>query len=435
MNIESPALTNQFTPSLVLVGGESGAGKTSTINALLSMYNKIYERPLSYTSRARRDGEGDEEYEFVIRDEILSMYSSGEILTIDEVYGNLYAMNRESVNRILRSGRIPIKEVHPKNFSKVQSILPNLITVLFVSDASLCAAGDRGSRVAEDLYYYNNLNSARFDLLLRFDAEQPPDVNATNLHYLVYSLLSFQHYFPKPYETDLFNSVGYSKVAIEFDIHNRPTTRDFHILSCEFFNYAINKYIKDGMNCLEIGPGSDWVRESIKLPKINYFSIDISSEMIRLYNHDTIQTSARYMDFPDNTFEIVISSLADPYLYPSAICEIRRVLTHDGIFIFSCPTKSWSQGIRTLGDALITSFSLQNNSKAEVYSFTFNNDELDMLLSFCGLEIIDCKAAYADGITSINNISQSILKSSTNQNIDLSTLPILNLVVAKKNLK
>ncbi len=432
MKKESPSLTSQFAPSLVLVGGESGAGKTSTINALLGVYDKIYERPISYTSRPRRDGEGDEEYKFVTRDEILSMFSSGDVLTIDEVYGDLYAMNRDSVDDILKSGKIPIKEIHPKNFSKIQSIIPDLITVLFVSDLSLNVTSDRHIRGKEDLYYYCNQNSARFDLLLRFDSSRSPSANATNLHYLIYSLLTFRHYFPKPSEIDLFNSIGYSKVAAEFDGDNRPTTRDFHVLSKEYFNHAVDKYIKEGMTCLEIGPGSDWLRRTITLSEVKYYSIDISVEMIRLYNQDTIQTSARYIDFPDNTFEVVLSSLADPYLYPSAICEIRRVLTQNGVFIFSCPTKSWSQGIRARGSAFITSFSLQNNSKVEVYSFTFNNDELSMLLSLCGLEIIESKSAYADNIMNTTNISEAIINSSANQNIDLSELPILDLVVAKK---
>ena len=46
---------------IVMVGGRSGVGKTSIIDFLVKNQGERYARPLSYTSRLKRNGEGCEE--------------------------------------------------------------------------------------------------------------------------------------------------------------------------------------------------------------------------------------------------------------------------------------------------------------------------------------------------------------------------------------
>ena len=43
---------------IVMVGGRSGVGKTSIIDFLVKNQGERYARPLSYTSRLKRNGEG-----------------------------------------------------------------------------------------------------------------------------------------------------------------------------------------------------------------------------------------------------------------------------------------------------------------------------------------------------------------------------------------
>ena len=83
-------------PVPVFVAGPSGIGKTTAINALLASDSE-FARPRSFTSRLRRTGETDSEYSFVDRKIIEKMYEGGLVPTIDDVYGNLYAMENKSM--------------------------------------------------------------------------------------------------------------------------------------------------------------------------------------------------------------------------------------------------------------------------------------------------------------------------------------------------
>lgn len=56
---------------IVMVGGRSGVGKTSIIDFLVKNQGERYARPLSYTSRLKRNGEGCEEYNFMYNSRIL----------------------------------------------------------------------------------------------------------------------------------------------------------------------------------------------------------------------------------------------------------------------------------------------------------------------------------------------------------------------------
>ena len=100
----------------IIIGGLSGIGKTSIIDYLLNAYPKFFAQPESYTSRAQR-GEHDR-YAFVSKGKMRTLYDSGELINLDEVHGNLYGIARNEIERIKLRDRIPIKEIHPKNFPK-----------------------------------------------------------------------------------------------------------------------------------------------------------------------------------------------------------------------------------------------------------------------------------------------------------------------------
>ena len=46
-----------FKAKFVAIGGKSGIGKTTLINSLIAIYPSIFRRPISYTTRQRREGE------------------------------------------------------------------------------------------------------------------------------------------------------------------------------------------------------------------------------------------------------------------------------------------------------------------------------------------------------------------------------------------
>lgn len=427
-----------FMPCLILAGGPSGVGKTSIINALIENNGGLYVRPISYTSRERRPQETNSEYVFTNQDDIYCMQERGEILTIDYVYGNMYAMSRKSIDEIVMQNKIPIKEVHPRNHEKIRGIISDLVSVLIVPPNFPDSLSDknqiRPDRLEEDAFYYASLDYLSFDIVMKSDMNYTPQILAKHLHLCIQSHLMTKHYFPPSHIIDNTNALGYAKVAHEFNDDVRITTRNFHELSQKAFTESASKYMPGGTKCLEIGVGHGWLSSVIPFQNIDYYGADISPKMIQDSKNARINpASARYLDFPAEYFDIVIASLADPYCYPAALCEIHRVLKTDGKFIFSSPSRQWSDGIRAADSRNKTKFSLKDGSIADVYSFTFTLEELERLLSICGFSVKEYQIAYGDELLDTNkDISPAITESAKKQNIDLATLPILNFVVAEK---
>ncbi|GEM_PF-773719 len=423
------------TPHLTLVGGASGIGKTTIIDALLSRHGDVYARPVSYTSRARRRGEGDKEYLFVSRDKIVDMFRKGEVPSVDEVYGNLYAMSQKSIDDLLEAGVTPIKEVHPLNHFKIQEKVPNSISVLIVAPDEVPSVGaceySRRERIVQDSEYYSATNPLASDIVLRVDRSSP-DAAASNLHVSLTAFMRTSRYFPRPKVVDEVNTEGYTKASPEYSDEYRMTTRNFHDLSYQYFLDAIEKHISRSNRCLEIGTGQGWLTNLLPLADIDYTGIDISASMVALgMTNNNRVSSARYINYPDQYFDVAVASLADPYLYPAALCEIRRVLQIGGKFIFTSPSRCWSDGLRADPNRNKTGFKMSDGSLAEVFSFTFLIEELSKLMSICGFSVHYSQTIHGKNIVG-EKISPAISEAAKNLGMTVFELPILNFVVARR---
>lgn len=82
---------------------------------------------------------------------------------------------------------------------------------------------------------------------------------------------------------NLYICIAYLKVANEFTEEKRVTTRNFHEVSRNFWNYLIeNLHIGDSV--LELGSGNGWLRDNFEWPAINYHCVDITSSMKSVSN-------------------------------------------------------------------------------------------------------------------------------------------------------
>lgn len=142
---------------IVMVGGRSGVGKTSIIDFLVKNQGERYARPLSYTSRLKRNGEGCEEYNFISEEKMILMRDEGRFLNFDCVYGNYYAIAKKSIDVINTEGKVPIKEIHPSNQAKIKLCYPNAVSVL-IKEIGVNGEEKRIGREKADTEYYENLN-------------------------------------------------------------------------------------------------------------------------------------------------------------------------------------------------------------------------------------------------------------------------------------
>ena len=84
---------------LIVISGPSGVGKDTVIKELLK------KLPLNLIRTATtREKRGDEDYIFLGREEFLERIERGEFVEWAEVYGNIYGIPREELERALEKG-------------------------------------------------------------------------------------------------------------------------------------------------------------------------------------------------------------------------------------------------------------------------------------------------------------------------------------------
>ena len=375
---------------LVAVGGPSSVGKTTLINQLIRRRDTVYQRPKSFTSRTRRIGEDGSEYDFLSTEEIKSLHECGALLNLDEAYGNLYGISNSHMRRLCVDGLLPIKEIHPANHEALRNKIDTFISVLVIARTSLQSKRQEDkSRSDVDNEYYSNADPRAFDIVLRFDPTDPIDDVIDSLHCAISAELANKELFAS--EVAVLNRIGYDSLAAEFTDDFRETTRDFHRLSKDFLVEAIRLYVGPAQDVLEIGPGSGWLRTTLRWPQVNYTAVDISPAMLQWPAHgdQRVLASADRLPFGSMTFDCVFGVLMDPFCYPKALCEIRRVTKRSGHFILVVPCADWSNRIRVAETKDRTEFVRSDGHRVTVASFTHSLRDLSKLLAECGLEIVE----------------------------------------------
>lgn len=420
---------------LIAVGGPSGVGKSTTIDALLTTYPNRYRRPLSYTSRAPRDEHDRQrgEYIFASRGELVRLWEEGKLVTLDEAYGEYYGISRDSVMGCIESGVSPIKEIHPSNYERVALSLGAIRTVELLRTASFHAmVRKRGAQRAEvdDAYWEGRQPTSD---VLHTLYEGDPARSAIELDVALEVARITTNLAPPAWQIDLANRQGYDMVASRFHDVFRVTTRNFHQLSLPLFQKAIDHHCSATTRCLEVGPGNGWLRREVCWPVCDYTSLDISSRMTNVditTNSHTVG-SCRALPFQSGSFDLVVASLADPFLYPLAICDMTRVLRRGGKLILSYPNHHWATGIRPEGDLHRTRFELEDGSMATVYSFSYEKDVLLGVFGVCGLSLVEYSAVKGC-LLSGQAISPALTKAASTLGVRLAELEIVDFAVLRK---
>ena len=421
----------KLIPVPILVGGPSGVGKSSIIENIVSNY-KSFIRPVSFTTREKRPLENEDEYNFITDEEYLKLKSESEFINDDEVYGYHYASSKHSIDNLIEEGKFPIKEIHPRNFEKFKNIYPTLVTVLLLPANFSLLPQNNLERSKDDLNFYSSVNKDEFDIILYNDFTVPIPELSQYLYNTIISLLTYDDIFPRPSIIDNLNSRGYNKIAKEFSESKRLTTRNFHSISKPFFDYAFNKYLNHAQSILEIGPGQNWLLNNFNIPFAKYSAIDISDIMSELTESHIHTCSIRDTSYSFNTFDCVIASLADPYFFPTALSEVWRILKPNGYYILTTPSSKWSKGIRHAPDK--TKFILEDNTVAEVYSFTFTLEVVKDIVQTCGFEIIFAEEKSAEMlILEGDKISPILVDASKANGTNLKELILLNNLILKKS--
>ena len=113
--------------------GPSGAGKGTLIRKLLERVPEL-EVTVSATTRDRRPGETDgREYRFLTPEAFLAGIEAGDFLEqVEYVSGHRYGTLRSELERIRRTGQIPLLELETEGALAVKEKEPGAVTI-FIS--------------------------------------------------------------------------------------------------------------------------------------------------------------------------------------------------------------------------------------------------------------------------------------------------------------
>lgn len=432
---------SQNASGLILLGGPTGAGKTSLISALTSMYPERFSRVRSFTTRSPRPDENTSEYTFVDESTIARMFADGELLNLDLAYGHYYGMSRSSVEEIIASDKFAVKEVHPANHAKLRTAYPDLLSILIRQESTLSGStsswdSERQSRLEMDTLFYQDIDLSTFDIIRTISPDESAEDVAAHLTTTIVAVHAGQSRFPRASEIDALNTEGYSRAAKEFVDSRRITTLAFHQLSFPFFQEMLRR-IPPNTRCLEVGPGSNWLRQSFGWPPVEYVGIELAGGMLEAHHLPTQQRkvglgSVRAMPFPSSYFDFVLGSLADPFCYPAALCEIWRVIKPEAAFAFSAPAAEWAEALRSPEMRDRTTFLLDDDNAADVFSFAFDEQELRSLLERCGFEILEFHRIPVAELPTNHNVPPAFQIAADRLGIPHSNLIALNCVLARK---
>jgi guanylate kinase/SAM-dependent methyltransferase len=352
----------------LMIGGQSGVGKTSIIDYLVTSIPNHFQVPLSYTTREKRDK--SDRYTFISTEEIIGMHDKKELLNLDYVHGAYYGIAKRELTKIKKTNKIPIKEIHPSNFYKFSNKGTDAIRILIENKHLSNFSNpflERENRVEDDFDFENFKD---YDIRVNICGLTIEDA-ATCLIKRILAWYIHLSSFPNPLEIEKINQIGYSKIATEFTDKLRVTTKNFHDVSIPFWNKNLYKLNTDDLkyNILELGPGNGWLFENIKPYNHRIFGLEITDEMRPKYCEEVFITSSRNIPIKANFFDFVVGSLADPLISPEAFIEIERILKPGGELIITLPAVEWAKNLDMRTDINKTTFYLSSGEQATVFSF------------------------------------------------------------------
>ncbi len=121
-SVRIPAMPSSPLPrgKLVLLIGPSGVGKSVILRHLREHHPEIHF-PRSATTRARREGEGDDLYRFVNEAEFDALLSGGKLLEWAVVHGGArYGTLLDEILPLIESGRTVLREVDVQGFESIR---------------------------------------------------------------------------------------------------------------------------------------------------------------------------------------------------------------------------------------------------------------------------------------------------------------------------
>ncbi|KAI0285946.1 guanylate kinase [Russula aff. rugulosa BPL654] len=127
----------------LVLSGPSGSGKSTLLKRLFDDHPGKFAFSVSHTTRAPRPGEANGvQYNFVTREDFVSLLDQGGFVEHAEFSGNLYGTSKRAIDSIVESGKRCILDIEVQGVRQVKNTDLNPI-YCFISPPSLSILRDR----------------------------------------------------------------------------------------------------------------------------------------------------------------------------------------------------------------------------------------------------------------------------------------------------
>jgi SAM-dependent methyltransferase len=199
---------------------------------------------------------------------------------------------------------------------------------------------------------------------------------------------------------------SYAEVGGEYyDVDRHPTSHAFRQGSARLLRPALVAFRSERV--LEVGSGRSLVTENAAAT-VEVVVTDADATMLTYSRDDgrfpLVQADARRLPFRDAAFDVVVASLGDPYNEPAYWSEMRRVLHHHGLVLYTTPTFGWSHQFRGSSSAEKTSaeFALRDGRTVRVPSHILSEADQRRLIESAGLTVASVESVGPDEIPSFD---------------------------------
>lgn len=196
--------------------------------------------------------------------------------------------------------------------------------------------------------------------------------------------------------------LDYSFIAHEYyDAKRHPTCANFREASKSLIHEHLKAVQMNKVNSiLEIGAGKSIILELILNFDLQNKDIIISdkeiemlkySEELALKNNCKLtQLDAQETGLTESSIDLIISSLGDPYNTRKMWNEIYRVLSPNGIIIFTTPSFQWSSEFRKNSkEDSFAEFLTTQNKLVRVPSYIYNFENQKIIIESSGFSILN----------------------------------------------
>jgi SAM-dependent methyltransferase len=153
---------------------------------------------------------------------------------------------------------------------------------------------------------------------------------------------------------------SYEEIAAEYyDPLRHPTCANFSELSEAFLEPRIRLFSLRAQHVLEVGCGRSIAARVLAEGKLSDAKLTLLDQSPRMLAHSRQWISAdtklmvgdaRATGLESANYDLLVSSLGDPYNVESFWNEVRRILVPGGICLFTTPAREWAIRLRSESD-------------------------------------------------------------------------------------